>query len=109
MSPPYTFAANLVPSAEEVMEVQSGPLRLVPVVLLVQVCPLSVEVQMSLTEMLASIAANLVPSAEEVMRYQGKPLRLVPVVSLTQIPLDANAVEDVSKKRAGITRERVAR
>ena len=47
MSPPITVAASLVPSDDEVMENQLRPLAPVPVVWLVQCCPLSVEVEMS--------------------------------------------------------------
>ena len=67
MSPPYTPATSLVPSAEDVRGHQFRPLNAVPVVRLIQVTPESEEVQMSLELKSSSIAANLVPSEEEVM------------------------------------------
>jgi phage shock protein PspC (stress-responsive transcriptional regulator) len=64
MFPPYTIAASLVPSEDEVMEYQ---LLVAPVVRSVQVAPESVEVQMF---PLYTIAASLVPSEDEVMEVQ---------------------------------------
>jgi hypothetical protein len=43
-----------------------------------------------------------------VMVFQAWPLALVPVVSLVQAKPDANAVEDVSMKRAETIRMRAA-
>ena len=73
-APPVTVAANLVPSAELVIEVQA---RLPEPACGVHVAPELLEVN---TAPFLAVAANLVPSAELVIEVQSKEPPLIPLL-----------------------------